>query len=98
MNWKLVLQLSLFGLVMAVATVFWIPSTVEPAFWLVIFGFSAYLIAPRTVGPSGMMLVIGPVIGVVSGVVIGLFVLLAAKLIKVRPSRKAPFPGTTPYG
>jgi hypothetical protein len=45
MNWKLIFQLSVFGLVMGVATVFVIPSTVEPAFWLVVFVISAYAIA-----------------------------------------------------
>lgn len=50
MNWKLILQLSLFGLVMAFATVFWIPSSIEPIFWLVIFLVCAYLIAKRAPG------------------------------------------------
>jgi len=50
MNAKLVLQLSLFGLVMAIATVFVIPSTVEPVCWLVIFPVCAYLIARRAPG------------------------------------------------
>ena len=45
MNWKLIFQLSLFGLAMGVATVFLIPSTVEPLFWLVVFAISAYAIA-----------------------------------------------------
>jgi hypothetical protein len=45
MNWKLILQLSLFGLAMGIATVFVIPSKIEPAFWLVIFLFCAYWIA-----------------------------------------------------
>ena len=45
MNWKLILQLSLFGLVMAIATVFVIPSNIEPICWLVIFTVCAYLIA-----------------------------------------------------
>jgi hypothetical protein len=45
MNWKLIFQLSLFGLAMAIATVFWIPSNVEPFFWLAIFIICAYLIA-----------------------------------------------------
>jgi hypothetical protein len=45
MNWKLILQLSLFGLVMAIATVFVIPSNIEPIFWLAIFIVCAYLIA-----------------------------------------------------
>ena len=47
MNWKLILQLSLFGLAMGVATVFLIPSNIEPVFWLVIFVICAYVIAVR---------------------------------------------------
>lgn len=45
MNWKLIFSLSLFGLAMAVATVFVIPSKIEPAFWLIIFIACAYFIA-----------------------------------------------------
>jgi hypothetical protein len=37
MNWKLIAQLSCFGLAMGVATVFLIPSTIEPFFRLGIF-------------------------------------------------------------
>jgi len=47
MNWKLIFQLSLFGLAMGLGTVFFIPSTLEPFLWLVIFLVSAYLIATR---------------------------------------------------
>jgi len=47
MNWKLILQLSLFGLAMSVATVYLIPSKIEPVFWLPIFLLSAYLIAKQ---------------------------------------------------
>lgn len=47
MNWKLIFLLSLFGLAMGIATVFVIPSKIEPAFWLVIFVICAYLIAKR---------------------------------------------------
>jgi hypothetical protein len=47
LDFKLILQLSLFGLLMAVATVFVIPSNIEPAFWLVIFGVCAWVIARR---------------------------------------------------
>ncbi len=49
MNWKLIFQLSLFGLFMAVATVFVIPSNIEPVCWLAIFLFCAYMIARNTV-------------------------------------------------
>jgi hypothetical protein len=45
MDWKLIFGLSLFGLAMAIATVFIVPSNIEPAFWLVIFVICAFLIA-----------------------------------------------------
>ena len=45
MNWKLILQLSVFGLIMACATVTLIPTNVEPIFWLLIFLFCGYVIA-----------------------------------------------------
>lgn len=45
MNWKLIFLLSLFGLAMGVATIWFIPSTIEPFFWLVIFLISSYCIA-----------------------------------------------------
>jgi hypothetical protein len=45
LDFKLILQLSLFGLAMGVATVFVIPSNLEPIFWLVIFVACAVLIA-----------------------------------------------------
>lgn len=45
MKWKLIFLLSLFGLAMAFATVFWIPFKIEPLFWLVIFLVDAWLIA-----------------------------------------------------
>ena len=45
MNWKLIIQLSLFGLAMGIGTVFLIPSNIEPLFWGVVFVISAYFIA-----------------------------------------------------
>ena len=50
MNWKLILQLSVFGLAMALGTVFFIPSSIEWVFWLAIFVLTAYLIARRAPG------------------------------------------------
>ncbi len=50
MNKKLIFGLSLFGLVMAIATVYWIPSNLEPFFWAIIFIISAYLIARKCSG------------------------------------------------
>ena len=48
MNWKLILELSLFALAMAFGTVFVIPPSVEPVFWVVIFLTCAYVIASRS--------------------------------------------------
>jgi hypothetical protein len=50
MNWKLIVLLSIFGLAMGLATVFFIPSNREPAFWLPIFLLCAFLIARGTSG------------------------------------------------
>ena len=133
MNLKLIAQLSLFGLVMAIATVFWIPSTVEPVFWLASFIYFSYLIAKKvdekyflhgfllglancvwiTSGhillytsyaanhveemkmmsgspiadhPRINMLITGPIIGIASGIVIGLFVIIASKILKKEKS------------
>jgi len=50
MNWKLIFTLSLFGLAMAFATVFWIPVKSEWIFWLPIFIICALVIARKTSG------------------------------------------------
>lgn len=129
MNKKLIFQLSLFGLAMAFATVFFIPTNIEPLCWLVIFIVCAYLIAknctekyflnglcislvngvwitsvhillfdtyianhpqeaemmtkmPMPDSPRLMMLMMGSVIGLVSGIVLGLFTVIASKIVK----------------
>ena len=45
MNWKLIFQLSLFGLIMAFGTITLIPEKYEFIFWLVIFIFCSIVIA-----------------------------------------------------
>ncbi len=45
MDWKLVVRLSGFGLFMALATVFFVPPSVEPLLWLPILVTVALLIA-----------------------------------------------------
>lgn len=50
MNWKLIFQLSVFGLIMAFATISLIPEKAEPIFWLAIFIFCAYVIAKVCTG------------------------------------------------
>jgi hypothetical protein len=49
-NWKLIFQLSLFGLLMGAATISLIPQNAEPFFWLVIFILCAYLVAKKAPG------------------------------------------------
>lgn len=49
-NGNLIFRLSLFGLVMAIATVFWIPGNIEMYFWLPIFIFCAWVIAKKAPG------------------------------------------------
>jgi hypothetical protein len=49
-DWKLIFQLSMFGLAMGIATVFVIPSSIEPIFWLVIFVICAVIVAKQRVG------------------------------------------------
>jgi hypothetical protein len=129
MNWKLIFSLSLFGLAMAIGTVYFIPSNIEPFFWLIIFAVCAWRIAkvcsskyflhgllvslvnciwitaahiilyatysnnhpqdvammqkmPVPSAPRLMMALMGPFIGVVSGVILGLFALIASKMVR----------------
>lgn len=50
MNKTVIFLLSLLGLVMAISTVYVIPSLIEPLFWLIIFIISAYIIAKQCKG------------------------------------------------
>jgi hypothetical protein len=50
MNWRLIIQLSLFGLVMALATISLIPANIEPFCWLAIFIVCAYVVAKKSPG------------------------------------------------
>src|SRR5262249_21969757 len=61
----LVLKLSLFGLAMAIGTVFVIPSSLEPFFWLVIFIICAVVIARQA---GGRNFVHGLMVGIVNSV------------------------------
>jgi hypothetical protein len=131
MNLKFILQLSAFGLIMALGTISLIPQQFEPVFWLVIFVFCAYVIAKAAPGkyflhgflvslvncvwiitvhtifydsyianhpdvvlmnegapaavanhPRLVQAIFGILIGVISGVVLGLFSLIASKIVK----------------
>lgn len=50
MNYKLIFRLSLYGLFMGIATVSWIPASLEPVCWLLIFMVCAYSIALKSSG------------------------------------------------
>ena len=50
MNWKLIFSLSLFGFFMAVGTVYFIPSNIEPIFWIAILLIDAFLISKFAAG------------------------------------------------
>ena len=83
MNWKLILSLSLFGLAMGIATVYVIPSTIEPVFWLAIFCVCAYVFAKQQT--SGHFLH-GLMLGIVNSVwVTGAHVLLFATYVANHP-------------
>jgi len=87
MNWKLILQLSLFGFAMGIATVFVIPSNIEPLFWLAIFLVCAYLIAARA---PGHVFLHGLALGVANGVwMTGFHMLFAAQYIANHPQEAA---------
>ena len=93
MNWKLILQLSLFGLVMGVATVFFIPSSVEPFCWLVVFLVSAYAIAR---GAPGRPFLHGVCVGLANCVwVTGAHILLADQYL-ARHAREAAMMNSMP--
>jgi len=97
MNWKLIFLLSLFGLAMGIATVFWIPSNIEPLFWLVVFAISAYFIATRS---SGRFFLHGLLVSIVTSVwVTTSHVLLFDQYIANHPKEAAmmtsmPVPGS----
>ena len=128
MNWKIILQLSIFGLIMAIGTVSLIPQNIEWMFWLPIFIFCAFVIAkvcpdkyflygflvclvncfwiivvhvlfyksyipthismftsmPLPLGnhPRWVMIISGPIFGILSGIVLGLFSIIASKIVK----------------
>ena len=87
MNWKLILQLSLFGFAMGIATVFVIPSNIEPLFWLAIFLVCAYLIAARA---PGQVFLHGLALGVANGVWMTVFhMLFAARYLANHPQEAA---------
>ncbi len=65
LNWRLIFLLSLFGLAMAFATVWAIPSKFEPIFWLAIFAICADRIARRA---PGKLFLHGLLVGVVNSV------------------------------
>ena len=62
-KWKLIIQLSFFGFIMALATVFSLSALMEPFFWLIVFLFCAYMIARYA---PGMYFLHGFLVGMVN--------------------------------
>ena len=95
MNYKLIFQLSLFGLAMALATVFWIPSNVEPVFWLLIFIVCAYFIALKSSGKyfmTGFMVSIFNCVWIIAGHIIFYHAYLANHTQEAEMMTKMPLP------
>jgi len=87
MNWKLIFQLSLFGLVMGIATVFFISSRIEPFCWLAIFIVSAYAIAR---GAPNRPFLTGVCVGLANSVwVTGAHILLVDQYLARHPREAA---------
>ena len=87
MDWKLIFGLSLFGLAMAIGTVFVIPSNVEPIFWLLIFLVCAYLIARKR---SDWHFLHGLLVGIVNSVwVTGAHIVFFSQYIANHPKEAA---------
>jgi hypothetical protein len=78
-DFKLILALSMFGLLMGVATASVIPPSIEPAFWQVVFVVCAFFIGRTQVV---MMLIVGPLIGIVSGCALGVLALIGSRLFR----------------
>ena len=86
MNWKLIFQLSLFGLAMGIGTVFFIPPNIEPIIWLVIFLFCAYVIG-GSVSSAGRSFLHGLLLGLVNCVwITGSHMLLFDRYIVNHPA------------
>jgi hypothetical protein len=87
MDWKLIFQLSLFGMAMGIATVFVIPPNIEPMFWLVIFLICAYIIAKSH--PEGRF-VHGVLLGLANSVwITGAHLLLFDRYVAGHPQEVA---------
>jgi hypothetical protein len=86
MPWKLIIQLSMFGLLMGVATVFWIPPNVEPILWILIFVFCAVRIGRVSDQPF----VSGVLLGLANSVwITACHVLLFSKYLETHPREAA---------
>jgi hypothetical protein len=85
MNWSLVLRLSLFGLLMAFATVSVVPFAAEPFLWLIIFIICAYVIAKRC---DGRYFMHGVLVGLVNSVwITGAHILFAETYMAHHPEQ-----------
>ncbi|SRR5260221_8485135 len=95
---RLILKLSLFGFGMAFATVWVIPSNIEPLFWLAVFAACAFLIARFAPGRyflHGFLVSLVNSVGVTSAHVLFVGAYLAhhpqeAEMLKTMPMPDSP--------
>jgi hypothetical protein len=96
MNWKLILQLSLFGLAIGIVNSVWVAGSHLPFFNQYIANHAREVEMMKTMPlsdrPRVLMALTGPVIGIISGIVLGLFALIASKVMasRTRPAATAP--------
>ena len=101
MNWKLLLLLSLLGLAMGLATISLVGQRIEPACWLVVFVFCAWMIVRQS---PGRFFLHGFVLGLLNCVwVTGAHVLFFNTYMANHPqmvemSHKMPFPYHPKWG
>ena len=83
MNWKLIFGLSLFGLAMSIATIYWLPADREWIFWIPILFINAYAIAKNAPGKYFMH---GFLVSLANCVwITGLHVLMFSTMMEHRP-------------
>ena len=93
LNWRLVFLLSLFGLAMGIATVYWIPAGVELVVWFTIFDICAYLIVKRA---GGRFFLHGFLLGLIDGVWITSIQILLVKPYLINHPEEAAMISTMP--
>ena len=87
LNWRLIFLLSLFGVAMGFATVYWIPAGVELVVWFTIFDICAYLIVKRA---GSRFFFHGFILGLIDGIwITSIQILLVKPYLANHPEESA---------